>query len=236
MDRAVTKIEKKAPAVPLTRVAAYSRVSTGKDAMLHSLTAQISYYSDYIQRHPGWLFCGVFSDEATTGTKEDRAGFQALLWECRAGNIDLVITKSISRFARNTVILLETVRELKELGITIAFEKENIDTANHPVVRFASKYFPVTSRTYGHNFTHRENGKFFFTPLFVVLLVIEFSDIIFAVDSIPAVFSVTQDPIIVYTSNIFAIMGLRSLFFLISNLADRFWLLHYGLHAKTVGK
>lgn len=129
MDRAVTKIEKKkAPAVPLTRVAAYSRVSTGKDAMLHSLTAQISYYSDYIQRHPGWLFCGVFSDEATTGTKEDRAGFQALLRECRAGNIDLVITKSISRFARNTVVLLETVRELKELGIDVYFEEQNIHT------------------------------------------------------------------------------------------------------------
>ena len=129
MDRAVTKIEKKkAPAVPLTRVAAYSRVSTGKDAMLHSLTAQISYYSDYIQRHPGWLFCGVFSDEATTGTKENRAGFQDLLRECRAGNIDLVITKSISRFARNTVVLLETVRELKELGIDVYFEEQNIHT------------------------------------------------------------------------------------------------------------
>ena len=69
------------------------------------------------------------------------------------------------------------------------------------------------------------------TPLFLVLLVIEFSDIIFAVDSIPAVFSVTTDPVIVYTSNIFAIMGLRSLFFLLSDIADRFWLLHYGLGA-----
>ena len=67
------------------------------------------------------------------------------------------------------------------------------------------------------------------TPLFIVLLVIEFSDIIFAVDSIPAVFSVTTDPVIVYTSNIFAIMGLRSLFFLLSDVADRFWMLHYGL-------
>ena len=112
----------------LTRVAAYSRVSTGKDAMLHSLTAQINYYSDFIQRHPGWLFCGVFSDEATTGTKENRAGFQALLRECRAGKIDLVITKSISRFARNTVILLETVRELKELGIDVYFEEQNLHT------------------------------------------------------------------------------------------------------------
>lgn len=104
---------------------------------------------------------------------------------------------------------------------------EKIDTANHPVVKFASKHFPVTSESHGHDFFHL--GKM--TPLFLVLLVIEFSDIIFAVDSIPAVFSVTTDPVIVYTSNIFAIMGLRSLFFLLSDIADRFWLLHYGLGA-----
>ncbi len=104
---------------------------------------------------------------------------------------------------------------------------EHIDTANHPVVRFASKWFPVTTESHGHDFFHA--GKM--TPLFLVLLVIEFSDIIFAVDSIPAVFSVTQNPVIVYTSNIFAIMGLRSLFFLLSDVADRFWLLHYGLGA-----
>ncbi len=109
---------------------------------------------------------------------------------------------------------------------------EQIDTANHPVVKFASKHFPVTKKSYGHDFFHKnEVGKVFLTPLFLVLLVIEFSDIIFAVDSIPAVFSVTTDPVIVYTSNIFAIMGLRSLFFLLSDIADRFWLLHYGLGA-----
>ena len=109
---------------------------------------------------------------------------------------------------------------------------EAIDTANHPVVRFASKHFPVTKQSYGHDFFHKdEMGKVLLTPLFLVLLVIEFSDIIFAVDSIPAVFSVTTDPVIVYTSNIFAIMGLRSLFFLLSDIADRFWLLHYGLGA-----
>lgn len=102
---------------------------------------------------------------------------------------------------------------------------EQVKTEDHPVVRFASKHFPVTKESHGHDFFHA--GKM--TPLFLVLLVIEFSDIIFAVDSIPAVFSVTQNPVIVYTSNIFAIMGLRSLFFLLSDIADRFWLLHYGL-------
>ncbi|MCR5445002.1 MAG: TerC/Alx family metal homeostasis membrane protein [Bacteroidales bacterium] len=110
--------------------------------------------------------------------------------------------------------------------------EEQIDTANHPVVKFASKHFPVTKESFGHDFFHKDNtGKVLLTPLFLVLLVIEFSDIIFAVDSIPAVFSVTTDPVIVYTSNIFAIMGLRSLFFLLSDIADRFWLLHYGLGA-----
>ena len=107
--------------------------------------------------------------------------------------------------------------------------EEEIDTANHPVVKFASKHFPVTKQSHGHDFFHKEGDKVMLTPLFLVLLVIEFSDIIFAVDSIPAVFSVTRNPVIVYTSNIFAIMGLRSLFFLLSDVADRFWLLHYGL-------
>lgn len=106
---------------------------------------------------------------------------------------------------------------------------DQIDTANHPVVKFASKHFRVTSTVESHNFFAKIDGKHYITPLFVVLLVIEFSDIIFAVDSIPAVFSVTTDTFIVYFSNIFAIMGLRSLFFLLSNVTDMFWLLKYGL-------
>lgn len=129
LDRIVEKIESRLPAQPkILRVAAYARVSSGKDAMLHSLSAQVSYYSDLIQNHPGWLYCGVFSDEALTGTKENRPGFQKMLAECRAGAIDLVITKSISRFARNTVTLLETVRELKSLGVDVYFEEQNIHT------------------------------------------------------------------------------------------------------------
>ena len=111
------------------RVAAYARVSSGKDAMLHSLSAQVSYYSDYIQNN-GWEYAGVYADEAITGTKDKRDGFQKLLTECRNGNVDMVITKSISRFARNTVTLLETVRELKELGVDVYFEEQNIHTAS----------------------------------------------------------------------------------------------------------
>ena len=98
--------------------------------MLQSLSAQISYYSDYIQKHPGWQFAGVYADEAKTGTRDSREQFQRLLQACRQGAVDMVITKSISRFARNTVTLLETVRELRRLGIDVYFEEQNIHTLN----------------------------------------------------------------------------------------------------------
>ena len=128
MKKIVTKVPHPQQLERKKRVVAYARVSSGKDAMLHSLSAQVSYYSDLIQGHSGWLYCGVFSDEALTGTKDDRESFQRLLTECRAGNVDMVITKSISRFARNTVTLLETVRELKGLGVDVYFEEQRIHT------------------------------------------------------------------------------------------------------------
>jgi DNA invertase Pin-like site-specific DNA recombinase len=110
------------------RVAAYARVSSGKDAMLHSLSAQVSYYSKFIQSRPEWIYAGVYVDEAKTGTKVDREGFQRLIADCRAGKVDMILTKSISRFARNTVSLLEIARECKALGVDIYFEEQNIHT------------------------------------------------------------------------------------------------------------
>ena len=110
------------------RVAAYARVSSGKDAMLHSLSSQVAYYSSLIQKHSNWEYSGVYADEAMTGTKECRDEFQRLLTDCRDGRIDLILTKSISRFARNTVTLLETVRELKLLEVDVFFEEQNIHT------------------------------------------------------------------------------------------------------------
>lgn len=110
------------------RTAAYARVSSGKESMLHSLSAQVSFYSELIQGNPLWLYCGVYADEDFTGTRSNRPEFQRLLADCRAGKIDQIITKSVSRFARNTVTLLETVRELKAMGVDCYFEKENIHT------------------------------------------------------------------------------------------------------------
>ena len=129
MGKTIRQVEFPAPLkVPLSRVAAYARVSTGKDAMLHSLSAQVSYYSNLIQQNPEWIYCGVYSDEALSGTKADRRGFQQMLDDCRAGKLDMIITKSLSRMARNTVTLLETIRELRNLGVDVYFEEQNIHT------------------------------------------------------------------------------------------------------------
>lgn len=108
-------------------------------------------------------------------------------------------------------------------------QDEKIDTENHKLVKFASKFFRVHPYYVGDRFFHRIDGKRFITPLFLVLIMIESSDIVFAVDSIPAIFSITQDPYIVFFSNIFAILGLRSMFFLLVNVIHKFQYLKTGL-------
>lgn len=124
----ITRIEPLPKLPTLKNVAAYARVSNGKDAMLHSLSSQISYFSEYIQNRRDWQFAGVFYDEAKTGTKENREGFQKMLAACRAGKVDMIIVKSITRFARNTLTILQSIRELKELGVDVFCQKENIHT------------------------------------------------------------------------------------------------------------
>jgi len=106
---------------------------------------------------------------------------------------------------------------------------EKPDMENSWVLKLARKYLPVTPENHGERFTVSKNGVRYVTPLFLVLILIEISDLIFAVDSIPAIFAITTDPFIVATSNIFAIMGLRALYFLLADVAERFHLLKYGL-------
>jgi len=151
----IKKIQPSAPPLPRRkRAAAYARVSDGKEAMLHSLSAQVSYYSDLIGKNPEWEYRGVYSDEALSGTKENRPGFQALLAECRAGNIDIVITKSISRLARNTVTILKSIRELKSLEVDIFFEQENIHSLSAEgelMLTILSSYAQEQSRQVSEN-------------------------------------------------------------------------------------
>ena len=146
MPKTVTKVAYPPRLQRRKRVAAYARVSSGKDAMLHSLSAQVSYYNDLIQKKDGWEFVGVYSDEAITGTKEDRAGFQQMLEDCHNGKIDMILTKSISRFARNTVTILETVRMLKALEVDVFFEKQNIHICSAKGGQTASRRCTGTAR------------------------------------------------------------------------------------------
>jgi tellurite resistance protein TerC len=108
-------------------------------------------------------------------------------------------------------------------------QEDEIDPENHRVVKFASKYFSVHPKFEGGKFFVRIDGKKLITPLFLVLMIIEVTDLVFAVDSIPAIFSITKDPYIVFFSNIFAIMGLRSMFFLLVNIIEKFHYLKTGL-------
>ncbi len=108
-------------------------------------------------------------------------------------------------------------------------KEEHIDFKNNKVMKIAQKFLPFTTNHHNGKFFFRENGKFFFTSLFMIVLLVEFTDIIFAVDSIPAVFAISQNLFIVFTSNIFAIMGLRALFFLIENILHKFHHLQKGL-------
>ncbi len=108
-------------------------------------------------------------------------------------------------------------------------KEEHIDFKKNKVVKFAHKILPFTDSHHGGKFFVRQNGKFYFTSLFMIVLLVEATDIIFAVDSIPAVFSISQNMFVVFTSNIFAIMGLRALFFLIENVLHKFHHLQKGL-------
>jgi DNA invertase Pin-like site-specific DNA recombinase len=127
--RKITKIMPSVPSLPTRkRVAAYARVSIEKGRTLHSLSAQVSYYSAFIQKHPEWEYVGVYADSGETGTAAGRTEFQRLIADCELAKIDIILTKSISRFARNTVDLLETVRRLRELGVEVRFEEQNINS------------------------------------------------------------------------------------------------------------
>lgn len=150
-------------------MAAYCRVSTDNEEQLSSYENQVSYYKNYIESHPEYEFAGIFADEGISGTNtKKREEFNRMIEECRKGNIDRIITKSISRFARNTLDCLNYVRELKELGVGITFEKEAIDTLDakgEVLLTILSSLAQDESRSISENSTwglrrRYEQGKF----------------------------------------------------------------------------
>jgi len=120
-------------------------------------------------------------------------------------------------------------------GIRMAFQRdEELHPEKNPVLKFFRRLMPVTENFEKDHFFVRRAGKLMATPLFLILLVVETTDLVFAVDSIPAIFAVTEDPFIVYTSNVFAILGLRALYFLLADIMDKFEYLKFGLSAVLI--
>ena len=115
-------------------------------------------------------------------------------------------------------------------GIRMAVKEEKpFDGEDNPIVKLVRRILPMSAHYDGKKFFTLENGRRFATPLLLVLVLVEFTDLVFAIDSIPAIFAVTQDPFLVYTSNVFAILGLRSLYFLLAGVIDKFRFLRFGL-------
>jgi len=145
------------------RVCAYARVSSASEAQGDSLENQTTYYKQLIESNPEYDFAGIFADRATTGTKDDRPEFQKMLALARENKIDIILTKSISRFARNTTIVLEIVRELKALNIEVIFEKENISSLNGDgelLLTILSSFAQEESKNVSDNIKWRYKRKF----------------------------------------------------------------------------
>lgn len=127
--RQVGNTSRSQDAKPKLRVAAYCRVSTDSDEQATSYKAQVEHYTEYIKKNPEWEFAGIYADDGISGTNtKNREEFNRMIEDCEAGTIDMIITKSISRFARNTLDCLKYIRQLKEKNIPVFFEKEAINT------------------------------------------------------------------------------------------------------------
>ena len=153
------------------RVAAYCRVSTDQEEQLSSYEAQVNYYTNYIENHPDYECAGIYADEGISGTStKKREQFNRMIEDCKAGKIDMIITKSISRFARNTLDCLNFVRLLKDLGIGVMFEKENIftlDSKGEVLLSILSSLAQDESRSISENSTWGIRRRFEQGRLFI---------------------------------------------------------------------
>jgi len=198
----------------------------GKTMALEYLTGYVIEYSLSVDNI--FVFILIFTYFAV----KDEYQHRVLFW----GIIGALVMRGIFIFAgvalinRFHWIVIVFGAFLVFTGIRMLFQKEGaVDPSKNPIVRFFKRFLPVTDEYHGKNFFIKKNRKLHATPLFLVLLIIESSDLIFAVDSIPAILAVSKHPFIVYTSNIFAIMGLRSLYFALSGIMGLFRYLKVGL-------
>lgn len=174
-----------------------------------------------------FVFAVVFSFFAIPAALQHRVLFYGILGALffRAGFIAL---GAVLMQYHWVVVLAGVFLILTGLKLMFGPEKP-MQPDQNPVVRFVRRFLPITSEHHGERFFIEKAGVRYGTPLLLALIVVELSDVIFAIDSVPAIFAITKEPLIVFTSNIFAILGLRSLYFMLASVIDRFHLLKYGL-------
>lgn len=163
MEKNIRKIEAEEQIIKLKRVCAYARVSSEKEAMLQSLSNQVSHYNKLISSNPKWHFIGVYADEGISGTKEDRPDFIRMVNDAKAGKIDLIITKSISRFGRNTETVIRTIREMNTLGVDVYFESQNLHTLSTDgefMLTILASYYQEEARSVSENMKWRIKRDF----------------------------------------------------------------------------
>jgi tellurite resistance protein TerC len=174
-----------------------------------------------------FIFAVVFSYFAIPAAYQHRVLFYGILGALVFRAIFIALGAVLMQY--HWVVVLAGVF-LILTGLKLMFGPEKpMDPDANPLIKLVRRFLPITSTLEGERFFVRKNGVLFGTPLLITLLVVEFSDIIFAIDSVPAIFAVTKEPLIVFTSNIFAILGLRSLYFMLASVVDRFHLLKFGL-------
>lgn len=159
----VTEIGAIVPIKKLKKVCAYARVSKDKDAMLQSLSSQVSHYNKLISSNPEWQFAGVYADEGISGTKEDRPEFLRMVEDAKAGKIDMIITKSISRFGRNTETVIKTVRMLKAINVDVYFESQKMHTLSEEgefMLTVLASYYQEEARSVSENMKWRIKNDF----------------------------------------------------------------------------
>jgi len=163
MEKNIRKIETQEQINTFKKVCAYARVSSDKEAMLLSLSNQVSHYNKLISSNPKWQFIGVYADEGISGTKEDRPNFKRMVNDAKAGKIDLIITKSISRFGRNTETVIRTIRQMNALGVDFYFESQNLHTLSADgefMLTVLASYYQEEARSVSENMKWRIKRDF----------------------------------------------------------------------------
>lgn len=201
-----------------------------KNVWLEFLTGYVIEYSLSIDNI--FVFVLVFSYFAIPNIYRHRVLFYGILGALIFRAIFIALGSVLMQF-HWVIYLFGAFLIITGIKMVFSSDKE-IEPDKNILIRILKRFMPVTNDLDGKNFFTRKNGYLAATPLFVALLFLEFTDIIFAVDSVPAIFAITKEPLIVFTSNIFAIMGLRSMYFMLNGAIDKFHLLKYGLAVVLV--